>query len=1262
MPSRTHTTWIVLAAVALALGCADPEPWGGRVRGQVTAVHGGVEVLLPNARLFIRQQPPGGELGKLSISSDEMGQYEMPVEPWWGDYELCASAPGFQTTCHPDPLPLAFSPGVDIVRDLALQPAGDAVRGRVMLEGETACSEIASVDLLVGGAAFSSTTTNRNGEYLLAVLPASDVVDFEVRCAGLQVATGHVLSADERSGAQAVDWLLPNTPPQIEGLVVSNADGPLRFVTPGDSVQIEATVSDPDGDPLVFSWWDDGDSVVSANAASIPWTAPGASQVDTLHLRVDDGRGGVSSARLTVRVGPAEDRFIGKVFDEASGAALVGASVDVDGQQTTTGDGGVFGLSVPAADFHVLQVRNPGYVPHVERMAAGAPGLEIRLPVLQTVSADPTQEIEVWDGSRGVSLKIPANSLETASGDPPVGLVDVGVHTRDDLSRGAMGSRAIVTGGQTETWKSVQSAVVEITDSAGTPVNLIPGREAVVGFQAPPGASPPPALQLARLDDVTGIWDDLGQAELIGSRYEAVVPHFSSWSTGSSDPNATACLRIEVNSGSLQLPARVRIYEQQFPLVSPLHFVGQFALYHELNAIYRLPPGHHLMVEVNPFTDPDVVLNTYFLSAGNGVSPVEPPYPYEPCKKLKIGVRVPAEKYQGSFRYLTRSGWGSEGAAQAYYQSIGAVPAKDNFAKWMAANGFTTADFANDVVFYNPNELGLTRRANCKSHAVNGVVHYSCYVTKYGSVGAPHVESLWDGVGGLFPGDTVAMEFSPAPGTGSQRIVKFYIYGPASDPSQQPLKTHTAFDTDGDQKYVPNVCMNCHGYYTPQFVVFDPHQYEYLGIGQNTLQNLQEPFRQLNRLVWIVHYFQTQNGIAYENNPAVQLIEDLYGSNNEIQTQGSTAGPGLHGDFEYDEITKPYCRTCHMWTGYDFEFGSNLKPSAWSVAESRICSGMMPNAMAPQLSLWSSASPFLPGYLGLSCLPLNDPPSVQITAPSDGASVGFGGLSFATYTATASDTEDGSPCCLIWWTSDEGSMGFGSPVDYVFATPGSHPVCATAWDSAGKKGQDCITVQAVNTPPVANIQVPVPNQVFYVGEPTSFWGEGYDPNEPYLQLPCSALSWTFPVGPTTTPPPTTGCQPVVTFLQAGLHTVQLEADDGNATDTDTVVVDVQNLPPGSPPGVNIDSPQHGGLYPPDDPLTLDATVTSHGGGPIVLQWSVDAGNGAINVSTSNPDTWVPSSTLPSDCGSQPVDVQLEATDGNGSNSDTRTIYVAWPPC
>ena len=153
--------------------------------------------------------------------------------------------------------------------------------------------------------------------------------------------------------------------------------------------------------------------------------------------------------------------------------------------------------------------------------------------------------------------------------------------------------------------------------------------------------------------------------------------------------------------------------------------------------------------------------------------------------------------------WLTRLGFGDETTAQAYYKKIGAIPAKDTFSKWLAANGFEAGFRSNDVVFFNPNEIGLGRRVNCRKTGTSAPI-IACYNTKFGDVGGNVDEMLEDTADLVGPGDSVAMEFSPG-GLSAERNVKYYIYGPDGK-----LKTKTAFDTEGYVKYVPNVCNHCH--------------------------------------------------------------------------------------------------------------------------------------------------------------------------------------------------------------------------------------------------------------------------------------------------------------------------------------------------------------------------------------------------------------------------------------------------------------------
>jgi hypothetical protein len=1249
-------------------GVGVPDGWN-RVRGRVTAVHASDPVALPDARVFLRsvaggiERPPGD-------ASDVAGFYETPTQPVADLYEVCAAAPGFTTACHRDAVDFRVRKRFAEIRDLELETAGDALRGTILLRDGSRCAEAPRALVFdLAGNALVDVSANARGEYIAAPLPAAGF-PMRVTCAGLSRDAQLSPDARQRSGERPVDWRLRNAPPRIDSLVVVKTaqSQALRFVPPGSQVFLRATAIDPDGDTLAYAWSDEADSVASLDAPSIPWTSPASSQTDVVHLEVSDGRGGVARKSLTLRIGAGLDKFVGSVVDAAAGTPIVGATVVVDGQSVATEEGGRFATAVDAAEFHLLDVDHPGYARHVERVHQGAAGLEIRLHPLATLQVDPKADIEVWDGTRGASVFIPAKSLVDPAGNEPPGAVQIGLRTFEPSYETPLGSRTLVRNGTHETYSPIQGVSVEIRDGEGRRYDLAPGTEAIVGFQAPDLGLDvlPPTLALSRLDETTGLWEELGEAARLGSRYEGLATTFSAWSAGSSDPGATACLRV-VTQGALQLPARLRVFTQPGFFPGDSRFVAEYTLQERENAIFRLPANHWARLELRAFTDPDTILSTEFTPTGGSVTPAEPPYPYTACQPVEVGADLPAGEnpYGNPPLYLRRFGLGDEATAQAYYQSIGAVPAKDTFQKWLDANGFVAGDRLEDVTFFNPNEIGLTRRANCKSKE-GPPNNYACYVTKYGHVGDAPADSLWDGLAGLYPGDTVAMEYSLVPGESYERSVKFYIYAPADTPSQQPLKTHTAFDTDGDIKYVPNVCQHCHGAGTSQFVVFDPQQYEYLGVANSKLANVQERFRRFNSMVYIILAQTNPPHIAGGQNPGRELIEDLYGAG--VFTAGTEAGLGLHGDVAYDEVVKPYCRTCHMFSGFPFAFVPGSNPNRHfggltSVAHSHLCSGEMPHAMAPQLAFWSSATPFLPALFGLSCVQENAPPQVQITAPSDGAEVGFGGLSLETYTATVSDAEDGSGCCQLAWTSDEGAMGYGAEVDYVFGSPGSHTVCATATDSKGKTGQDCISVGSSNDAPFVVINTPTNGQVLTVNTPVSFWGTTFDANEPYQALPCSALQWTFPTGPAPRPAATSGCQPTVTFATTGTFGVRLEASDGSAGGFDTASVNVQNPPAGSPPSVNILSPGFGSLYPPYDPLLLSATITSHGGGAITRQWTADYGPGPpVPISTANPTSWVPSSTIPPNCGSTLVEIRLNATDANGTGTDARNIEIGWGPC
>jgi outer membrane protein OmpA-like peptidoglycan-associated protein len=96
----------------------------------------------------------------------------------------------------------------------------------------------------------------------------------------------------------------PNHPP-----VVTVAPNPSKvFAGSGDNIVVQATASDPDNDPLTYSWTSSGGKI-DGTGSEVRWnSADTAVGAYTITARVDDGRGGTASASTTVQVEPRPNR------------------------------------------------------------------------------------------------------------------------------------------------------------------------------------------------------------------------------------------------------------------------------------------------------------------------------------------------------------------------------------------------------------------------------------------------------------------------------------------------------------------------------------------------------------------------------------------------------------------------------------------------------------------------------------------------------------------------------------------------------------------------------------------------------------------------------------------------------------------------------------------------------------------------------------------------------------------------------------------
>jgi PKD repeat protein len=96
----------------------------------------------------------------------------------------------------------------------------------------------------------------------------------------------------------------------------------------------------------------------------------------------------------------------------------------------------------------------------------------------------------------------------------------------------------------------------------------------------------------------------------------------------------------------------------------------------------------------------------------------------------------------------------------------------------------------------------------------------------------------------------------------------------------------------------------------------------------------------------------------------------------------------------------------------------------------------------------------------------NTPPTVNITAPSDGATFSSGAM--IDFSGTASDVEDGDLTGSLIWTSDlDGQIGTGGSFSAVLSD-GVHTVTAEVTDSGGASGSDTVGI-TVGSPPAVHV-------------------------------------------------------------------------------------------------------------------------------------------------------------------------------------------------
>jgi outer membrane protein OmpA-like peptidoglycan-associated protein len=186
----------------------------------------------------------------------------------------------------------------------------------------------------------------------------------------------------------------PLPPPNHPPVVSCSADKAAVYAGSGDSTGVRAAGSDPDNDPLSYSWSTNGGSV-EGSGSEARWNSSGAAPgTYTIKVRVDDGRGGTADCSTDIRVEPQPNRPPTMSCSADRSSVTVGDTVqitatasDPDNDPLTyswKSSGGRVHGSDASVKFETAGVGHYSVVGHVDDGRGGSAdcqlGIEVQLP------------------------------------------------------------------------------------------------------------------------------------------------------------------------------------------------------------------------------------------------------------------------------------------------------------------------------------------------------------------------------------------------------------------------------------------------------------------------------------------------------------------------------------------------------------------------------------------------------------------------------------------------------------------------------------------------------------------------------------------------------------------------------------------------------------------------------------------------------------------------------------------------------------------
>ncbi len=498
------------------------------------------------------------------------------------------------------------------------------------------------------------------------------------------------------------------------------------------------------------------------------------------------------------------------------------------------------------------QLTNPSRKPGLQRVrATTVPRPEKQaLPVIL-----PWQHKRSVACGPGISVSIPANSLQTLSGAAPTGQIEVSLSTVDLNTPEQMpGDDGVKRPGGIGWMQSYGAGSVELRDTgSGERLELKPGAVAKIVIPVDPsqlaaGGPLQPTVPLLYYDEKNGIWEQQGVLTLDAAKknYFATVKHLSSLNTDVVYNNPS-CVRVQ---SSVPTPFDMEVIIPLTGGAAPklkkitISDAPPYVIYHLPNntniTITAIAPGSGA---TPPRSLGIFVVNTGPpQAAGFGAPPPASACATEVTLNTANFPPNHGEFLHGLFSFAATTineadiptpgtiSHDLDVATQNYYaQSDPAVAGHPTgqrltFTDFRNKNGFTSPpgfhlcggvpcedpDTEINTAYANSGDLGFGRDMHCRRTSTASGFDYACYVTNYGNVAlnSPDQDDANDAFNNHVPFATVAMEYSrindDTDGV-TDRHVKFYVYNAAG------VRVNNA-DLDGHgRRPVPQLCMVCHG-------------------------------------------------------------------------------------------------------------------------------------------------------------------------------------------------------------------------------------------------------------------------------------------------------------------------------------------------------------------------------------------------------------------------------------------------------------------